>query len=180
MDHAPHSAGWPGGPGPWQAVWEKAASCFLRDRALCVGCVLGCPQARNQHLVPRGSFHVLRAWPGPPAARSCRTPPPGCGQPLPSPPPHPRPGDRAGLEVSSGSRAVAPAHHQARLVLALPLFPGRAVDQLPVQNGVSRVEQDVLRPVSRPSPHEDGRWAITLASARGRQGCVTGLTVFSS
>lgn len=102
------------------------------------------------------------------------------GSPSQAPHPTPRPGDRAGLEVSSGSRDVAPAHHQARLVLALPLFPGRAVDQLPVQNGVSRVEQGVLRPVSRPSPHEDGRWAITLASARGRQGCVTGLTVFSS
>lgn len=98
-----------------------------------------------------------------------------------SPSQAPRPRDRAGLEVSSGSRAVVPAHHQARLVLALPLFPGRAVDQLPVQNGVSRVEQGILRPVSRPSPHgEDGRWAIMLVSARGRQGCVTGLTLFSS
>lgn len=64
--------------------------------------------------------------------------PPGCGQPLPSPPPRGK------------SRAVAPAHHQARLVLALPLFPGRAVDQLPVQNGVSRVEQRVLAPCCAP------------------------------
>ena len=64
----------------------------------------------------------------------------------------PAPGDGAGLEVNSGSRAVVPAHHRARLVLAPPLFPGRAVDQPPVQNGVSRVEQSVPRPVSRPSP----------------------------
>lgn len=159
MDHAPHSAGWPGGPGPWQVVREKAASCFLRDRALGVGCVLGCPQARNQHSVPRGSFHVLRAWPRPPAAWLRA-----------APPKPPAPGKEQGCGACPSPGKACPR--------SAP-FPWTSCGPAPraewgLPGGAARP-----RPVLRPHG-EDSRWAITLASARGRQGCVTGLTVFSS